>query len=594
MSSGLISSDRPILRRDLVGLVRHGRRRAYRIVVDDVSGRFVRVSEQGWQSLQSGDADQSLWRQADAAGWTRNRSETSGPPLNPLYVRIPIVSVDLIAKTLAPLTGWLFAPLAVLFWTVLIAVAAVLAISHRGQIIVSLGSLQQFFAQSDPLWLGLIFVATKLAHELGHAIVCRRVGSRCGQVGVWLLCGMPCPYCDVTDVWRQASTVKRAAVMMAGIYVELVLAALATFTWLVATDPAIRLHALNLMVVCGISTLVFNANPLMRYDGYYVLGDLVGSVNLRQEASDAFRSVIVRPLAGPGYALSVQRSVRSLSLALYHASSKLYRVVVMLAICAFLLSVAEIFHVRQLAAISLVLAVIVLAGRSFRRFGGIIGGAGGWSAVPWQRRIGVGLALLILAGFVLLLPLPRYRTVDGWVDVADATQVYLANEGMIESVGFDFGDAVAAGDSLVQVSSDTLGQQNVKLEGKLRLASLRRDLSRRLTLDHSDTTGHWNTLKAAEQAVSNQLASVRKRLESCDVRAPISGVVLPADPTIDAHDHLSFFVAATFGNVGPRQPVVVSHQSGRCSAGCLDAGCTGPYQYYRRRSGAYLGGVRIW
>jgi putative peptide zinc metalloprotease protein len=537
----------PILRRDLDSLVCRGHRRAYRIVVDEIGGRFSRVSERIWQLLQTGEADESVCRQADAAGWTRRRTERKSAAFNPLYVRLPIASIDGVASKLAPWSAWLFAPSAVFFWTMLILVASVLAIGRVGEITVSFGSLQQFFVQSDPVWLGLIFIATKVAHELGHAVVCRRMGSRCGRVGVLLLCGMPCPYCDVTDIWRQASTIKRVAVMSAGIYVELVLAAVATFTWLMATDPVIQLHALNLMVVCGISTLLFNANPLMRYDGYYVLSDLVGSTNLRQDAIDAFRSVVVGPLAGSGYQLPRRRDARSWMLAVYHGASRLYRLAVIVAIASLFLGVAEYFQVRQICVAMLLLTVVVMIGRSSGRLFAVARGTGSWSGVPCWRRTGICFAILLLVGFLLFVPLPRFRTASGWIDVADATPIYLSNDGMIVSVGFDFGDAVVEGDSLVRLSSDSLVLKNAKLQGRLRLASLRRDLARRVSLDRSDTAGQWTTLKAAEQAVTGQLASVRKRISSCDVQAPIDGIVLPATSSVFAKNPLSLSLSRRLG-----------------------------------------------
>ncbi len=359
MPSSSAATNRPALRSDLNSFVRRGSRRAYRMVVDEVSGRFSRVSEHVWQSLLSGKGDDSLWRQADSAGWTRRRNQLAKASFNPLYIRRSLGSIDWFAAKLVPLTDWLFSPLAVAIWSLLIVSATLLVIGRSGDIVVSLGSLEQFFVQSDPVWLGIIFVGTKVLHELGHAIVCRRSGSRCGSVGLLFLCGMPCPYCDVTDIWRQGSTIKRAAVMLAGIYVELILAALATFIWLMTSDPWIRLHALNLMVVCGISTLIFNANPLMRYDGYYVLSDLINSTNLRQEARDAFQSVFVRRIAGPGYAIAKQTNPRSTGLAVYHVASIAYRIIVMTAIAALFLTVADYFQLRQIAVLALLLVGLV-------------------------------------------------------------------------------------------------------------------------------------------------------------------------------------------------------------------------------------------
>lgn len=533
MSDVSVTDHKPELRRDLRSILIDGRRRAYRIVVDEVSGRFARVSEHVWQSLVDGQQDPQLWQEARAAGWTRERTQEKRRTFTPHYFRIPVCAVDGIALWLAPRSGVVFSVVAVLMWTTVIAAAAVLALSHGADLFASLGSLQQFLRQSDPRWLGMLFVGTKVAHELSHAVMCRRMGSRCGHVGLLMLCGVPCPYCDVTDVWRQPSATRRAAVMLAGIYVELIIAAVATFVWIGATDPAARLHALNLMVVCGISTIVFNANPLMRYDGYYVLCDLAGSTNLRQEARDAFRRVITTRIAGAEYGDTLQSSMRSWLLASFHATSTLYRFGIAIAIATLFLGIAEYLSLRPLAIGIVMLAMSAAAARFIHRIFRVVHGADRWSHVPaWRRGLFALVTVLFVVG-VLFVPLPRYRTASGRVDTALASSVFLPTDAVVEGVGADFGDVVEPGELLVSLRNESFAIQQAKLQGQLRVAKLRSSLSRRVALDRSaDTSDAWKTLQAAEDAVAIQLASVEKRMRETDVRAAVGGVVLPARPSI--------------------------------------------------------------
>ncbi len=349
-----------------------------------------------------------------------------------------------------------------------------------------------------------------------------------------MLCGVPCPYCDVTDVWRQPSAARRAAVMLAGIYVELIIAAIATFVWVGATDPAVRLHALNLMVVCGISTIVFNANPLMRYDGYYVLCDLVGSTNLRQEARDAFRRVVTTRIAGPKYG-----DIRTIKHAIMVAGefsrgidrciawglpSRLRRL---------FLGVAEYLNLRPLAIGIVMVAMIAAAAGCLRRIFRVVHGADRWRHVPVWRRGAFTLVIVLLVVGMLFVPLPRYRTATGRVDTALASSVFLPNDAVVEGVGVDFGEVVEPGESLVRLRSESFAIQQAKLQGQLRVAKLRSSLSRRGALDRSaDTSDAWKTLQAAEDAVAIQLASVQQRMRETDVRAAVGGVVLPAQPFI--------------------------------------------------------------
>lgn len=525
------------LRRDLRSITVDGRRRAYRIVIDEISGRFTRVSEHVWQALRRGDLDESVWQEARAAGWTRERTPSQRRTFSPLYFRIPIGSVDSLAARLAPFSSVVFSAAAILIWSTLIAVAGMLAASRSAELLASLGSLRLFLTQSDPVWLGVLFIGTKIAHELAHAVMCRRMGSRCGSVGILFLVGVPCPYCDVTDIWRQPSAARRAAVMLAGIYIELIIAAIATLVWVSAVDPAIRLYALNLMVVCGISTIVFNANPLMRYDGYYVLGDLVGSTNLRQEAGKAFAGVVSARIAGPAYSLARRGDFRSIALAGFHAASSLYRVLVAIAIATLLLGVAEYFHLRTVAVGIVWIAVIAAAARVIRRVIHIARGLGRWNDVPVWRRAPVGLGIGLLAAAVLFMPLPRFRRATGWVDASSAASVFLPSDGIVEEVATDIGSFVETGDILMRLRSESLAIQRAKLGGQLRVARLRSNLSRRVTLNRVETasqwrTEQWMTLQAAQDAVEAQLASTDQRIRQTEIAAPESGVVLPAQSSV--------------------------------------------------------------
>lgn len=506
-------------------------RRPYRIVIDDVSGKFTRVSERIWQALLSGDADPLWWRQAEVAGWTRRRPPRSRLRFNPLCFPITLGSIDGVANKLAPHSGFLFATPAIVCWLMGIGIAGLIAGSRVAEITATLGSLEQFLRQSHPANLVAIFIATKVVHELAHAVMCRRMGSRCGKLGLLMLVGTPCPFCDVTDIWRQPSSARRAAVMLAGIYVELIVASLATFVWAAAADPMIRFHALNVMLVCGVSTILFNANPLMRYDGYYVLADLIGSVNLRQEARDALAAVVTSRIAGPHFQIRARLNVRLVLLSMFHVASMIYRLLVMAAIAVMLVGVAEMFQLRGIAIMLVIVVVSVVGARQAWRLVRVTRGDGAWSRVPLPRRLLVGIGFVAATLLVCLIPLPRYRSTSGWVDTTSAINVYTPEEGMIEEVRYEFGDVVDSGDVLLSLRNDLLDVQHARLDGQFRVASLRNDLSRRIALDRAETAEHWHSFQAAKEAAAARLASVNERLEKTRVVAPIGGVVIPSRST---------------------------------------------------------------
>ncbi|MEZ6090966.1 MAG: hypothetical protein R3C05_23685 [Pirellulaceae bacterium] len=185
-------------------------------------------------------------------------------------------------------------------------------------------------------------IATKVLHELAHGIVCRRMGARCPEIGVLLLCGTPCMYCDVTECWAIPNRWHRAAVMLAGVYIEAILASVATFVWWCAEPGPVYFACLNIMLVCGVSTMLFNLNPLMRFDGYYLLCDLIDLPNLRQQASDAWRATIVARFGGDAYRQHLWVRPRGAGwLCLYYSLSTLWRLLATVAIAAWIVAIAR-------------------------------------------------------------------------------------------------------------------------------------------------------------------------------------------------------------------------------------------------------------
>ena len=150
-----------------------------------------------------------------------------------------------------------------------------------------LPEFQAFFSLQNVGWLALSVILAKTLHELGHALACRHFGGECHEMGVLLLVFLPCLYCNVSDAWMFNSRWRRVAVDVAGMYVELVLAAACTFLWWFTVPGWINSICFNLMIVCSLNTLLFNGNPLLRYDGYYLLADLWEIPNLHERSATA-------------------------------------------------------------------------------------------------------------------------------------------------------------------------------------------------------------------------------------------------------------------------------------------------------------------
>ena len=149
-----------------------------------------------------------------------------------------------------------------------------------------LPSYHEFFSFGTVAYLWLALGIVKVIHEFGHGLSCKAFDGEVHEMGFLFLVFSPCLYCNVSDAWTLPNKWKRILISFAGIYVELIIASIATFIWWnTPASPFINNLSLSLMIVCSVSTVVFNANPLMRYDGYYILADWLEIPNLRDRSN---------------------------------------------------------------------------------------------------------------------------------------------------------------------------------------------------------------------------------------------------------------------------------------------------------------------
>ncbi len=197
-------------------------------------------------------------------------------------------------KKLANHTDWLFSSIAVRLWMSFIFLSALLVFAKAAaQNLFALPNIATTVASNAAHWL-IILLLTRVVHELGHAIVCVRMGARCREFGLFFMLGIACPYVDVTDSWRLSNPKARMAIAAAGVYVEWIVAAIAGLIWYFSQASWLNSVSWQVMVVCSTTTLLINANPLMRYDGYFLLSDYLETVNLREESENAFSKLAQR------------------------------------------------------------------------------------------------------------------------------------------------------------------------------------------------------------------------------------------------------------------------------------------------------------
>jgi putative peptide zinc metalloprotease protein len=252
--------------------------------------------------------------------------------MNVLFPRFPLWDPDQFLVRWLPVVRHLFSKFGAVIWLIVVG-AAVATLAPRWQELRTATAFALDFKNNleNVFWLWCTFVLIKLIHELGHAFACRRFGGECHELGLMFLVLVPTPYVDASTAWAFPSRWQRIFVGADGMIVELFFASLCAFVWLGTSHynyMLINQLAYNAMLIASVSTLVFNANPLLRYDGYYILSDLLEIPNLRQKSVEytmglikrhVFRLKLQQPLPPPG---------QRIWLFLYAVASSIYRVFV--------------------------------------------------------------------------------------------------------------------------------------------------------------------------------------------------------------------------------------------------------------------------
>ena len=242
---------------------------------------------------------------------------------------------------------WFFSPLALVLCCLLALSALTLVIVEFDVFRAKLPEFHQFFSIHNAFLLAVVLGVTKVMHEFGHGLSCKHFGGECHEMGVMILVLTPCLYCNVSDSWMLPSKWQRAAIGAAGIYVEVVLASICTFLWWFSEPGLFHNLCLNVMFISSVSTIIFNANPLLRYDGYYILADLMEIPNLRQKATTILSRKLGEWCLGmepPEDPFLPQRN--QVFFALYSVAAAAYRWLVTFSICWFLYKLFQSYDLK--------------------------------------------------------------------------------------------------------------------------------------------------------------------------------------------------------------------------------------------------------
>ena len=459
------------------------------------------------QTEMAPDVDEILRR----AQKTRQRNLMQR--LSPLALRIPLVDPDRWLERWLPYYRWLFGPAGAILWLIVVGAGIALAAAHWRELSESFSD--RVLAPKNLFLLALTFPLVKLLHELGHACATRAWGGEVHDMGVMLLVLMPVPYVDATASSAFRETRRRVVVGAAGILVETFVASLALFVWLEAEPGTLRAMLYDVMLIAGVSTVLFNGNPLLRFDGYYILADLLQMPNLRQRGTQYLTHLVDTKAFGLRDS-SFDAGARERGwLAAFTVASFVYRMAVMIGIALFV--GAQYFFIGVLLALWVVIGSIAVPLYKASKY--VL------AAPKLQRRRNRALAVSGGAALTALLllfavPLPLWTSAQGVTWAPDDAAVVAGTDGFVRRVATAPGSAVQRGRALIETDDPQLAPRIRSLRAQLRALEVRAQAE--LAVDKVRREITYEEMKS----VRAELELARERFAELTIASPVDGVFL--------------------------------------------------------------------
>ncbi len=428
---------------------------------------------------------------------------------------------------LTPLASWLFRPVGGTLALTFILVSVLFAALNVDALQMRLPRFHEFFSGSNLFVLAATLGLTKVLHELGHAVSCRRFGAECHEMGLMLLVGTPCLYCNVSDAWMLPNRRQRIVISSAGMYVELLLASAALWLWWWSVPGFFNSLCLNVVVVCSISTVLFNGNPLLRYDGYYILSDVLEIPNLRQQAGTLVANTVGNWLFDTDIASPrLMPEQRQTLLTVWFIASGVYRLVMLWGIIWFVDSILEPYGLTPLAVVVAVLSVAGLLLTPLVQFVALLRNPFWTRTVNWPRFwLRSTLVVAALVGSVAL-PLPFSVQAPAVIEAEQVRHVFVQQKGRLKwTVAAE--QIVAANETIAVLENVELEKERVRLTGEVsvleqQLASLEARRARDSEVSQLIPINQERLAKKRDELTQRETDLAR-----LTIKAPIAGRVLP-------------------------------------------------------------------
>ena len=374
--------------------------------------------------------------------------------LNPISIRFSLFNPNRFLKSIQPATEWLFSSWFFVLW-VMIGVYSLVCLVDNWQRVYA--SSANVLSSGSWIWLLITWFVLKVVHESAHGIACRKYGGEVPEFGVVFILFAPMAFVNVTSMWRFVNRWQRMVVSAAGMYVEFLVAFLAIVVWS-QTDGVVASIAFSVMVMSSVTTILFNANPLMRFDGYFLLSDLLAIPNLYGKGGQWFSETTKQLFFGVPKQTQFHANER-VPVAIYGALAFVWRILI---------------------GLGLIIAASVLLQGAGLVLSGI--GVVTWFALPILRqivsltdsngqvkinKIRTAVSVACLVGFVVagvyVFQAPATKSAPAIVQLHNESVIRSDASGFVTAIHVAEGQTVAKGDLLIELENPELANELVEL-----------------------------------------------------------------------------------------------------------------------------------
>ncbi len=432
--------------------------------------------------------------------------------LNPISIKFKLFDPTKLLDATEASSRWLFSKAFLCLWCVFAVLGLYFLFSHWSELSASSVGI---LAEGRWIWMLLIWIALKAIHEWAHGIACRRYGGNVPEAGMLLLLFTPMPYVNVTSSWRFKNRWHRFNVAAAGMYVELFISFIAMIVWANSSHEFTRDICFNIFFLSSVTTVLFNANPLMRFDGYYMLTDLLDIPNLYTKSLKWFGDRLKWGLFGTPRTQDICPQSEMVFVRIYGVLAFCWKVLISFSL---LIAASVMFYGLGLL-MAVAAGILWLAMPVFRFFKSTFA-----SPTPNYRKERVVFSSVCVAGLLVsvftILHSPATKSAPAIVQFGNEQIVRANGDGFIQNILVVDGQFVRKGDVLVRLLNDELRTEVGNLKRKVRES----EIKSRIHTQAAELTETQVEMKNRESLLK-KLVEKEQQLANLAIISPMDGFV---------------------------------------------------------------------